>query len=58
MKIGIAQMNSIVGDLSFNADEIISRYQDLVSSGRFGDHSRTFSYWLSTKRFNFQVKIY
>lgn len=33
MKIGIAQMNSIVGDLSFNADEIISRYQDLVSSG-------------------------
>ena len=26
-------MNSIVGDLSFNADEIISRYQDLVSSG-------------------------
>ena len=33
MKIGIAQMNSIVGDLSYNADEIISRYQDLVSSG-------------------------
>ena len=33
MKIGIAQMNSIVGDLSFNADEIIFRYQDLVSSG-------------------------
>ena len=28
MKIG-AQMNSIVGDLSFNADEIISEYQDL-----------------------------
>jgi len=33
MKIGIAQINSIVGDLKWNADEILSKYKELVSLG-------------------------
>ena len=33
MKIGIAQINSVVGDLKWNADEILSKYKELVSLG-------------------------
>ena len=33
MKIGIAQINSIVGDLKWNADEILSKYKELVLLG-------------------------
>ena len=33
MKIGIAQINYIVGDLKWNADEILSKYKELVSQG-------------------------
>ena len=33
MKIGIAQINSVVGDLKWNVDEILSKYKELVSLG-------------------------
>ena len=33
MKIGIAQLNNIVGDLSVNAESIVSAYDQLVSQG-------------------------
>ena len=33
MKIGIAQLNNIVGDLSVNAESIVSAYDQLVSKG-------------------------
>ena len=33
MKIGIAQLNSIVGDVSGNAESIVLAYNELVSKG-------------------------
>ena len=35
MKIGIAQINSVVGDLKWNADEILSKYKELVLVGAY-----------------------